>query len=64
MLARAFGNAVSALCYSFIHAHFGERAGDPDARWNSTVRFVLAQHARMPDYLRFPLKVLTLAFVF
>src|SRR5574342_599120 len=63
MLARAFENAVSALCYAFIRAHFGERAGNPGGRWNRTVRFVLAQHARMPDYLRFPLKVLTLAFV-
>jgi len=63
MLARAFENAVSALCYTVIRAHFGERAGDPGVRWNRTVRFVLAQHARMPDYLRFPLKVLTLVFV-
>jgi choline dehydrogenase-like flavoprotein len=64
MLTRAFENAVSALCYAFIRAHFGERAGAPSLRWNNTVRFVLAQHARMPDYLRFPLKVLTLVFVY
>lgn len=63
MIARAFENAVSALCYSFIRAHFGERAGGPGARWNRTVRFVLDQHGRMPDYLRLPLKILTLLFV-
>src|SRR5262245_13524487 len=63
MLARAFENAVSALCYSFIAAHFGARGGEPGPRWNRTVRFVLDQHGRMPDYLRLPLKVLTLLFV-
>jgi hypothetical protein len=63
MLARAFENAVSALCYAFIRAHFGERSGEPGARWNRTVRFVLDQHGRMPDYLRLPLKVLTLLFI-
>ncbi len=62
-MQRAFQGAVSALCYSFIRAHFGARAGAPGPAWNSTVRFVLAQHGRMPDYLRFPFKVLTLLFV-
>jgi choline dehydrogenase-like flavoprotein len=62
-MKRAFDGAVSALCYSFIRAHFGARAGEPGPRWNDTVRFVLAQHARMPDYLRLPLQVLTLLFV-
>ena len=63
MLARAFENAVSALSYSFIRAHFGARAGEPGPRWNRTVRFVLDQHGRMPDYLRLPLKILTLLFI-
>ncbi|HEX5957462.1 MAG TPA: GMC family oxidoreductase [Hyphomicrobiaceae bacterium] len=66
-MQRAFERAVSALCYSFIRAHFGGRANTlasaPGPAWNSTVRFVLAQHRRMPDYLRFPFKVLTLLFV-
>jgi choline dehydrogenase-like flavoprotein len=61
-MKRAFEGAVSALCYSFIHAHFGQRAGEPGPAWNRTVRFVLAQHARMPDYLRVPLQVVTLMF--
>jgi choline dehydrogenase-like flavoprotein len=62
-MQRAFEGAVSALCYAFIRAHFGARAGAPGPAWNRTVRFVLDQHARMPDYLRLPLKALTLLFV-
>jgi len=64
MITHAFENAVSALCYSFIQAHFGGRAGEPRPCWNSTVRFVLDQHARMPDYLRLSVQVLTLLFVY
>src|SRR5262245_47804660 len=63
-MQRAFENAVSALCYAFIREHFGARAGVPGRAWNGAVRFVLAQHARMPDYLRLPLRILTLAFVY
>jgi choline dehydrogenase-like flavoprotein len=62
-MQRAFEGAVSALCYAFIRAHFGARAGAAGPAWNRTVRFVLDQHARMPDYLRLPLKVLTVLFV-
>jgi choline dehydrogenase-like flavoprotein len=66
-MQRAFEDAVSALCYAFIRAHFGGRAdavaSAPGPAWNRTVRFVLDQHARMPDYLRLPLKILTLLFV-
>jgi choline dehydrogenase-like flavoprotein len=62
-VSRAFEGAVSALCYAFIRAHFGTRAGAPGPAWNRTVRFVLDQHGRMPDYLRLPLKILTLLFV-
>jgi choline dehydrogenase-like flavoprotein len=63
-MKRAFEGAVSALCYAFIRVHFGARAGAPGPRWNNTVRFVLAQHARMPDYLRLPFRVLTLLFTY
>jgi choline dehydrogenase-like flavoprotein len=63
-MQHAFENAVSALCYAFIREHFGARAGAPGRAWNGAVRFVLAQHARMPDYLRLPLRLLTLAFVY
>jgi choline dehydrogenase-like flavoprotein len=63
-MQRAFEGAVSALCYSFIRAHFAARAGAPGPSWNRTVRFVLDQHARMPDYLRLPFQVLTLLLVY
>lgn len=56
-----FQATVSAMVYSFAREWEG-RWSATDARWNEVVRFVLDQHARMPDYLRFPLKCLTLAF--
>ncbi len=55
-----FEAAVSALCYSFIAARYGTRAGQAAPHWNRTVRFVLDQHARMPDYLRLPVVLATL----
>lgn len=63
-MKRAFEDVASALCYSFIRAHFDRSAGEPGPAWNRTVRFVLNQHARMPDYLRLPLMILTLIFDF
>lgn len=60
MLSVRIESATSALCYSFIRARYGARAGEPGPRWNRTVRFVLDQQARMPDYLRMPLIVATL----
>jgi choline dehydrogenase-like flavoprotein len=59
-LRRRFEDAVSGLCYAFIHGRYGDRAGPPGPRWNRTVRFVLDQHTRMPDYLRVPLMAATL----
>ena len=59
MLRRSFEATVSALTGSLIHERGGPEAGphvDP------VVRFVLAQHGRMPDYLRLPLVVLTCGF--
>jgi choline dehydrogenase-like flavoprotein len=60
VLRRRFEATVSALCYAFIRSRYGARAGEPGPRWNRTVRFVLDQHARMPDYLRAPLIAATL----
>jgi hypothetical protein len=37
-------------------------AGDAGEALQQVVRFVLKQHARMPDYLRLPLAVLTVVF--
>lgn len=57
----AFPATVSALSYSIIR----ERCDGPvvpDDRHNRIVRFVLAQHAAMPDYLYLPFAILTLVF--
>jgi hypothetical protein len=57
-----FQAVVSALVYSIIRERCRGLEGDPRFRPNRVVRFVLEQHARMPDYLRLPLIGLTLAF--
>lgn len=57
---KRFEDAVSGLCYAFIRARYGDKAGAPGPSWNRTVRFVLDQHARMPDYLRLPVMAATL----
>lgn len=63
-MRRSFLGTVSAFCYSIAE---GEAKGTgPGAPvWvspNVVTSFVLAQYARMPDYLRLPLFVLTLVF--
>ncbi len=53
---------VSALVESIIRERFiGKEAGAIYSH-ESIVRFLLEQLARMPDYLRFPMKCLTLLF--
>lgn len=59
---RSFEGIVSALCYGFIRAHFAPVAGLPGPTWNRSVRFVVRQHGRMPDFLRAPIVLLTLSF--
>jgi choline dehydrogenase-like flavoprotein len=56
-----FFATVSALVYTIIKDRRGDSAGDGDPP-NWVVNFVIAQHRRMPDYLRAPLKLLTLLF--
>ena len=59
-----FDNTVSALCYSILRDET-ERVSLADrgaVSPNAVVNFVLDQHGRMPDYLRFPLILFTLAF--
>jgi len=59
----AFTHTVSALCYSIVLDQ--ESAGRPEAAnvsTNAVVNFVLDQHARMPDYMRLPLTVVTVLF--
>ena len=67
MLRRSFEATVSALTDSLIREHGGPDPGplqDPvlDPVVDRVVRFVLAQHGRMPDHLRLPLVVLTCGF--
>lgn len=54
-----FYRAASAICYSIARERCGADIAFPA---NRVVRFVRAQHARMPDYLRFPLRTLTVLF--
>ena len=62
LLKKDFQSTVSAIVYSILRERF--LPGDPDRRipHNRAVRFLLEQHGRMADYLRWPLVVLTLAF--
>lgn len=63
-MRRGFLGTVSAFCYSIAEGEAdGTRPGAPG--WvppNAVTGFVLAQYARMPDYLRLPLFILTLVF--
>jgi choline dehydrogenase-like flavoprotein len=55
-----FHATVSALAYSLAQAH----AENPKLKlpFNDLTRFILEQHARMPDYLGFPMAAATLGF--
>jgi hypothetical protein len=58
-----FSETVSALCYEIGDWHFAE--GDNAALappYNDLAEFVLEQWARMPDYLRQPMRVATVGF--
>lgn len=57
-----FASTVSSLAYSIIRARCGDTSPLADDRHNRVVRYVLAQHAAMPDYLRLPFAVLTVVF--
>ena len=62
MIKRFFTNTVSALCYSLIDYRFKSSPIPQHFPNNSVVNFVIEQQNRMPDYLRFPLFILTLIF--
>ena len=57
-----FSTTVSALCYSIVRERC--HATDPphDFPHNRAVRFVIEQHGRMPEYLRLPFALVTVAF--
>jgi hypothetical protein len=61
-MLRVFEATVSALCYSILQERCRARVDGDDFRHNEVVRFVRAQQRRMPDYLRWPLFILTLVF--
>lgn len=56
-----FEATVSAVCYSIVEERC-PRAGDEEFPQNRVVAFVIGQIKRSPDYLRPPLKLLTLVF--
>ncbi|HEX8296467.1 MAG TPA: GMC family oxidoreductase N-terminal domain-containing protein, partial [Chthoniobacteraceae bacterium] len=56
-----FADIVSAIVYSIIRDH---PVRSPHGAPNRTVAFVLAQQARMPSFLVFPLQALTVVFAF
>ena len=53
---------VWALAYSIVRARCGDASPLADDRHNRVARYVLAQHAGMPDYLRLPFAALTVVF--
>lgn len=61
-LLPCFEAAVSALTYSFLDASGITAAAGDRFIQNQACRYVLREQARMPDYLRLPLRVLTLLF--
>lgn len=58
----SFQATVSALAEAIIRERCPDRHGSGPGASASVARFLLATHARMPDYLRLPFKVLTLIF--
>ena len=55
-----FYDIVSALAYSLARPH--QTTPDLSPPHNDLTRFILTQHAQMPDYLRGPMQLATLAF--
>jgi hypothetical protein len=61
-LLPCFEAAVSALTYSLLDAGGVTAAAEGRFIQNRVCRYVLREQARMPDYLRLPLRMLTLLF--
>ncbi|MGF1494873.1 MAG: hypothetical protein ACFBSC_21000 [Microcoleaceae cyanobacterium] len=68
MLKTIFASTVSAICYSILDANCKDVDNTSEKSeyfpHNEIVQFVLEQHQRMPDYLRLPIFILTLALEF
>ena len=59
---RFFEKTISALSYSLARGFDREEPPTTPRGYNDLVRFVLRQHTAMPDFLRTPMRVLTVAF--
>jgi choline dehydrogenase-like flavoprotein len=57
-----FHDAVSALVYAIAGAQAESKLPESQPPYNDLTQFVLAQHGRMPDYLRAPMVAATLGF--
>ena len=57
-----FHDAVSALAYALAQPHAPVTGTELQPPYNDLTRFILRQHADLPDYLRLPLKAATLGF--
>ncbi len=55
-------DTASALAYSLAEPHANPAHPELQPPYNDLTRFILEQHARMPDYLRMPFAALTLGF--
>jgi len=55
-------DTASALVYSLAEPHADPAHPELQAPYNDLTRFVLEQHARMPDYLRAPFAAIALGF--
>jgi choline dehydrogenase-like flavoprotein len=55
-------DAVSALAYSLAQAHAEPGPADLRAPYNDLARFIVCQQAKLPDYLRLPMRAATLGF--
>lgn len=56
----SFDATVSAVTYSIIEERVDKRENPRTILYNRVTCFVLEQHARMPDYLKLPIRALTL----
>lgn len=58
----SFDQVVAALTEAIIHDRFLLQESEAQSSYDGVAVFVSGQGRRMPDYLRFPFKCLTLVF--
>lgn len=57
-----FEKTVTELCDAIVHERCAPLPEEADARRAEIVGYVLAQHRRMPDYLRLAFRIATFGF--